>query len=85
MNNDNRANDANDKGKELFVGLMETERQEMLQRKLEFERERQVLLQELLHLRQDTAEAWIVVLERRQQLPQVRAFETHVLVWQQQQ
>jgi len=30
MNNDNRANDANHNGGELFVGLTETERQELL-------------------------------------------------------
>jgi len=49
MNNDNRANDANDandNGDELFVGLTETDRQEMLRRNLEFEREQRQLLQE---------------------------------------
>jgi len=30
MNNDNEANDANDNGNELYVGLSETERQELL-------------------------------------------------------
>jgi len=39
MNNDNRANDANDNGNELFVGLSETERQATIQRDLECERE----------------------------------------------
>jgi len=39
MNNDNRANDANDNGNELFVGLLETERQATIQRDLECERE----------------------------------------------
>jgi len=57
MNNDNRANDANDNDDELSVGLMETERQGMLRRNLALERERRRLLQErdrllreLLHL-----------------------------------
>jgi len=37
-----------------------------------------------LHTTEDAADAQIVRLERRQQLPQVRAFETHVLARQQQ-
>ena len=43
------------------------------------------LLRELLHQRQDAAEAQMVVPERRQQLPQVPAFKTHALAWRQQQ
>jgi len=50
MNNDNRANDANDNSDALFVGLAETERQELLRRRREFERERQQLLQEQVQL-----------------------------------
>jgi len=89
---DNRANDVNDNGDELFVSLTETERQELLQRNHEFEREQQQLLQEqaqllleIQHHMQDAADARIVRLERRQQLPQARAFETHILAQQQQQ
>ena len=50
MNNDNRANDANDNGDELYVDFPETERQELLRRRLEFGRERQLLLQEQAEL-----------------------------------
>jgi len=47
--------------------------------------ERARLLLEQQHLFQDDVDDQMVRNERRQQLPQVRAFETHVLVWQQQQ
>jgi len=50
MNNDNEANGANDNGDELHVGLLETERQELLRRRREFEQERQLLLQERAQL-----------------------------------
>jgi len=50
MNNDNPTNDVNDNGDELYGNLPETERQELLQQILEFERERQLLLQERAQL-----------------------------------
>jgi len=46
MNNDNEANDANDNGDELYVGLLETERQELLHRRREVQHEIQMLRQE---------------------------------------
>ena len=39
MNDDNEANDANDNGKELDVGLPETERQELLRLRREVQQE----------------------------------------------
>jgi len=71
MNNDNEANDANDNGNELHVSLPETERQELLRQRREFEHERQMLLQERAQL----------LLERQRQpllLEQAR------LLWEQQ-
>jgi len=58
MNNDNEANDANDNVNELHVDLPETERQELLRQRCEFEHERRMLLQERAPL----------ILERQQQL-----------------
>jgi len=46
MNNDNKANDANDDGKELDVGLPERERQEL-------QRLRREAQQEIMRLRQE--------------------------------
>jgi len=46
MNNDNEANDANDNGEELCVGLPETERQELLRQRREVQREIMLLCQE---------------------------------------
>jgi len=46
MINDNEANDANDNGEELFVGLPETERQEPLRQRREVQREITLLRQE---------------------------------------
>jgi len=46
MNNDNEANDTNDNGEELYVGLPETERQEVLRRRREVAHEIQMLRQE---------------------------------------
>jgi len=46
MNIDNKANDANDDGEELYVGLPETERQELLRQRREIAREIQLLRQE---------------------------------------
>jgi len=46
MNNDNEANDANDNGDELYVGLPETERQELLRQRHEVQQEIQMLRQE---------------------------------------
>jgi len=50
MNNDNEANDANDNGEELNVGLPETERQE-----LERLRRGREVQQEIMRLRQENA------------------------------
>ena len=58
MNNDNEANDANDDGKELHVGLPETERQELLRQRREIAHEIQLLRQEREQL----------LLERQRQL-----------------
>jgi len=58
MNNDNEANDANDNGNELYVGLSETERQELLRWRREVEHEIQMLRQEWAQL----------LLERQRQL-----------------
>jgi len=46
MSNANEANDANDNGDELYVGQPETERQELLRLRREFEQARQRILQE---------------------------------------
>jgi len=46
MNNDNEANDANDDGKNFYVGLPETERQALLRQRREVTREIQLLRQE---------------------------------------
>jgi hypothetical protein len=46
MNNDNEANDVNDNDNELYVGLPETERQELLRRRREVQQEIQMLRQE---------------------------------------
>jgi len=58
MNNDNEANDANDNGNELYVGLPETERQQLLRRRGEVQQEIQMLRQEREQL----------LLERQRQL-----------------
>jgi len=58
MNNDNEANDANDNGEELYVGLPEAERQELLRQRREIAHEIQLLRQE---------REWLL-LERQQQL-----------------
>jgi len=51
MNNDNRANDANDNGNELFVNrLSEAKTQEWPRRQRECDREQQELLQERARL-----------------------------------
>jgi len=52
MNDDNEANDANDNGEELNVGLPETERQEL--ERLRRERAAQIQ-QEIIRLRQENA------------------------------
>jgi len=46
MNNDHKANDANDNGKELHVGLPEAERQELLHQRRETAHEIKLLRQE---------------------------------------
>jgi len=75
MSNDNEANDANDNDNELFVGQPETERQELLRLRREFEQARQRILQEQerllrdiqrLHQEiQDDADAHAIEMERR--------------------
>ena len=95
MNNDNEANDANDNGDKLFVGQPETERQELLRLRREFEQARQRMLQEREQLlrdiqclrqeMQDDADAHVIEMERRPQLFQVQAFAIHVLAHEQQQ
>jgi len=95
MNNDNEANDGNDNGDELYVGQPETERQELLRLRREFEQARQQMLQEreqllrdIQRLRQemqDDAGAHAIEIERRRQLFQVQALTIHVLAHEQQQ
>jgi len=70
MNNDNEANDTNDNGEELYVGLPETERQKLLLQRCEIAHEIQLLRQERERL----------LLERQQQLlllEQQRRLEEH--------
>jgi len=100
VNNDNRANDANDNGNndngdKLVVGQPETERQELLRPRREFEQARQrmpqeqeQLLRDIQRLRQETqddADAHTIEMERRRQLFQVQAFANHALEREQQQ
>ena len=95
MNNDNGANDTGNNGDRPNVGLLETERQELNPLRLEFEPERQRLLQECAQLQreieqlwqaiEDDADALTVLLERARQPFQVWAMETQVLAWEQQQ
>jgi len=115
MNNNNEANETNDNGEELDVGLPEMERQELqrLRREvqqeiqqeiirlrqenawLRAERQRELelleqrrLLQQQVEQRQyflDEANARMVRVARRRELPQRQAFATHVLERQQQQ
>jgi len=53
MNNDNEANGDNDNGNELYVGQPETERQELLRLRRDFEQARQRILQEREQLLRD--------------------------------
>jgi len=46
MNNDNEDNDANDDGEDFYVGLQETERQELMRQRREVAHEIQMLRQE---------------------------------------
>jgi len=95
MNNDNEANDANDNGDELYVRQPETERQELLRLRREFEQARQQMLREREQLLrdiqrlcqeiQDDADAHAIEMERRQQLFQVQALTIHILACEQQQ
>jgi len=50
MNNDNGANNANDNGNRHNVGQPETERQELLRLRREYEQQQQPLLQERAQL-----------------------------------
>jgi len=95
MNNDNEANDASDNGDELYVSQPETERQELLRLRREFEQARQWILQEreqllrdiqrLCQVTQDDADAHAIEMERRRQLFQVQGLAIHVLAREQQQ
>jgi len=70
MNNDNEANDANDandNGEELYVGLPETERQELLCQRRERAREIQLLRQEQDRLLLER-QRQLLLLERQRQL-----------------
>ena len=58
MNNDNEDNDANDDGEDFYVGLPETERQELMRQRREVAHKIQMLRQE-----QDR-----LLLERQRQL-----------------
>jgi len=58
MNNDNEDNDANDDGEDFYVGLPETERQELMRRRRKVAHEIQMLRQERVQL----------LLERQRQL-----------------
>jgi len=81
MNNDNEANDANDNGNELYVGLPEMERQELLRRRRKFEHERQLLLQERAQLLLEQ-QRQLLLLERQrllqEQVEQQRLFQDDV-------
>jgi len=67
MNNDNEANDANDNGEELHVGLPETERQELLRQRREIVGEIQLLRQERDRLLLEQ-QRQLLLLERQRQL-----------------
>jgi len=67
MNNDNEANDANDDGEELYVGLPEPERQELLRQRREIAREIQLLGQERDRLLLER-QRQLFLLEQRRQL-----------------
>jgi len=72
MNNDNEANDANDDGEDFYVGLPETERQELL-------RWRREVAIEIQRLRQERDQ---LLLERQREL---ELLEQHRLLWEQMQ
>jgi len=67
MNNDNEANDANDSGEELYVGLLETERQELLHQRREIAHGIQLLRQEQERLLLER-QRQLLLLERQRQL-----------------
>jgi len=67
MNNDNEANDANDDGKGLYVGLPETERQELLRQRRVTVRKIQLLHQERDQLLLEQ-QRQLLLLEQRHQL-----------------
>jgi len=67
MNNDNEANDANDDGEELYVGLPETERQELLRQRPEIAHKIQLLRQERERLLLER-QRQLLLLERQRQL-----------------
>jgi len=67
MNNDNEANDANDNGEELYVGLPEMERQELLRQRREIAREIQLLRQERDRLLLEQ-QRQLLLLEQQRQL-----------------
>jgi len=67
MNNDNEANDANDECEELYVGLLEPERQELLSQRREIAREIQLLRQERDRLLLEQ-QRQLLLLEQQRQL-----------------
>jgi len=67
MNNDNEANDANNDGEELYVGLPEPERQELLRQRRKVAREIQLLRQERDRLLLER-QRQLLLLEQRRQL-----------------
>jgi len=67
MINDNEANDANDNGEELYVGLPETERQELLRQRREIAHKIQLLRQERERLLLER-QRQLLLLEQQRQL-----------------
>jgi len=67
MNNDNEANGTNDNGEELYVGLPEMERQELLRQRREIAREIQLLRQDRDRLLLER-QRQLLLLERQCQL-----------------
>jgi len=78
MNNDNEANDANDNGEELYVGLPETERQELLHQRREVAREIQLLRQERDRLLLEQQRQLALLEQRRLLQEQQRLFQDNV-------
>jgi len=78
MNNDDEANDANDNGEDFYVGLPETERQELLRQRREVAREIQVLRQERDRLLLEQQRQQLLLEQRRLLQEQQRLFQDDV-------